>query len=303
MLKRILEKVEKHRFYKTIEQVKNTKPIDYIYNEEITIVSMVEHNAVSMYLIAIKSFISHFGYGSIEIINDGSLTDDDIQTLKYHIPKITITHINDVETYSCPNDVSWKRLFRIANLIKSSYVIQLDSDVIVTGPMVEISNMVNDNRGFAVGNIKWAEPVDTYFLHAIVKQWNNHHVQSVSELHLKDIDFFKSGTKYIRGCAGFSGYPRQSFEIEDILKFSTHIENIIGREKWSEWGSEQVTSLCLISKSKNSSILPWPKYQNYKFPKTNESFESTSLIHFIGTNRFSDNTYRKLCQNFIDPGK
>lgn len=298
-INKILEKIENFRFKRTIKNIKNTKPISYIYDDKVTIVSMVGHDTVFMYLLAIKSFMSHFGYGTIEVINDSSLTEQDQQLLKEHIPYIRFSNANEIDTYKCPSYISWKRLFRITELIQNSYVIQLDSDIVVTGPLTEISNKVENNSGFLIGSGKWSTPVSTSFLHSVVKQWNNNHVQSSAELHFKDINFFKPNIKYLRGCAGFSGYPKNAFTKQDVSDLSNEIEEKIGRKKWSGWGSEQTATLCLISKSFESSILPWPKYQNHRFPITKEPNESMILTHFIGSNRFRDSVYRNICRNFI----
>ncbi|MFV0448238.1 MAG: hypothetical protein ACK5MF_07220 [Vibrio sp.] len=299
MLNKILQKIEGYRFSATVKKINTTMPIEYVYDERVTILSMVGHNAVSMYLVAIKSFMNQFGYGSIEVINDGSLTASDINLLQHHVPRLAISQAQEVNTYNCPSYISWKRLFRIVELVKTSYVIQLDSDIVVTGPMLEINSKVQKNSGFVIGSNQWSEPVDTEYLHAIIKQWTSKHVQPSAELHFKDLNFFKPNIKYLRGCAGFCGYPRQSFNENDIIQLSLEIEEKIGKDKWKQWGSEQVTTLCLISKSFESSVLPWPKYQNYRFPETNEPQSSMALIHFIGTNRFTSSCYRTLCSSFI----
>ncbi|WP_413284605.1 hypothetical protein [Vibrio sp. MA40-2] len=299
MLRKLLEKIERFRFERIITQIVKTEPITYIYNDKVKIVSMVGHNSLFMYLLAIKTFMSNFGYGSIVAINDGSLTNDDLDILHEHIANLTIVNANDFDTHGCPSYISWKRLFCVASLVKDSYVIQLDSDIVVNGPLSEISDKVEQNSGFVIGSGKWSEPVSTYFLHSIVKQWNNDHVQPSAEQHYKDLAFFQPNLKYLRGCAGFAGYPKNSFTIEQITQLSHEIEQKIGRKKWQGWGSEQTATLCLISQSNNASILPWPKYHNYGFPITNEPVNSTTLSHFIGSNRFKGSTYRKLAKAFI----
>lgn len=61
--------------------------------------------------------------------------------------------------------------------------------------------------------------------------------------------FFKDGTKYLRGCAGFAGYPKNFATIEDIRSLSASIESHVG-DDWMKWGSEQTATLCLILKQK-----------------------------------------------------
>lgn len=263
---------------------------------------MLKHGDMNMYLIAIKSFMWHFGYGTIEVIDDGSLTADDIESLQYHVPNINIYKAENVDTLSCPGYISWKRLFRIATLAQESYVIQLDSDTISLEPLIDIHDKVQANEGFLIGNDQWKQPVDVEFLHHIVKRWNHIHPQPKAEEIFKDIDFFKDGTKYLRGCAGFAGYPKNFASFDEIVDLSNQIEEKLG-SLWRKWGSEQVATMCLISKTKNSSILPWPKYQNYRYPKTNESVKAVSFIHFIGAIRYSDLMYCRLIKLYLNKCK
>jgi len=52
-------------------------------------------------------------------------------------------------------------------------------------------------------------------------------------------------------------------------------------------------------------LLPWPKYQNYGFPRFTEKqkfhdfYGKVSVLHFIGSNRFVDSTYCQLTKKLI----
>ena len=165
ILNKILTRLQKKWFEYGVASVVNTKPIQYTKDSTVTIVTMLGHNAVLMYLVAIKSFIQQFGYGSIEVINDGSLTNTDIKLLNHHIPNINFSKATEVNTLTCPSYISWKRLLRIAELAKHSYVIQLDSDTISLAPLVDIHNKVQANEGFIIGSEKWKQGLDVDFLH------------------------------------------------------------------------------------------------------------------------------------------
>jgi len=295
---RFLQEINKIRFNYTAMGILNTPPIEYKYDNKVVIVSMVGHSTVNMYLIAIKSFILQFGYGSIEVINDGSLTKEDIDIVSYHVPDITFFDAVNVDTLTCPTYISWKRLLRIAELAKKSYVIQLDSDTVSSAPLVDIHNKVQENNGFLIGSDRWAAGVDVDFLYNIVRYWKNNHVQARAEEVFKDIEFFSDGTKYLRACAGFCGYPKNFASTSEIENLSSQIEEKIGK-KWHEWGSEQTATMCLISKTPNASVLPWPKYQNYMEPLANDSISSASFVHFIGSNRYKKRIYRKLLQKTL----
>ena len=294
----LLKNLNKFLFDQTVKKVLSTRAIKYRQDKSVTIVSMVSHNTVAMYLVAIKSFMENFGYGTIEAINDGSLTEQDLVILREHIPSINITDANNVDTHGCPSYISWKRLFRIQKLAESSYVIQLDSDTVSLGPLVDVHDRASQNQGFLIGSDRWGKAVEVGLLRDIVSQWNNIHVQPLAEINFHKMHFFADGTKYLRACAGFAGYPKNFATIEGIQALSNEIESYIGKT-WHGWGSEQTATMCLISKTLDASILPWPNYQNFKFPESNEYISSMSFIHFIGSNRFDHNVYRKLSQQKI----
>jgi len=290
ILYKSLSKLNKIYFYHTVKNILKTPPINYQHDKSVVIITMLSHDAINMYLVAIKSFLKNFGYGSIEVIDDGTLTKYDIAVLEYHVPEITFSNANHVDTLSCPTYISWKRLFRIAEITKKSYVIQLDSDTVSLAALINIQDKVQANEGFLIGSSRWEQGVDVGFLNKIVNYWNHSHVQPSAEMIFKDIEFFKDGTKYLRACAGFSGYPKNFASTDEIEKLSAQIEDKIGK-KWHEWGSEQTATMCLISKTPNASVLPWPKYQNFMEPLAKDSINSASFIHFIGSNRFKNSTY------------
>jgi len=282
-------------FKRNINRVLKTKPLEYRLDDSVTVVSMVGSGTVSMYLVAIKSFMENFGYGTIEVINDGTLTEEDVCILKQQIPNLNISIASDVETHGCPTYISWKRLFRIQKLAETSYVIQLDSDTVSLGPLVEVHDRVIKNEGYLIGSKRWGKAVNVELLRDIVSQWNNTHVQPLAEVNFHKMRFFADGTKYIRACAGFAGYPKGFASVEQIKELSEEIESYIGKT-WHGWGSEQTATMCLISKTKNAHVLPWPYYQNFKFPQSNECIKSMNFIHFIGSNRFDENIYSQLAQ-------
>jgi len=224
-----------------------------------------------------------------------------------HAPLLDTRFCNILKIHVCQNILEFKTTSELCGCasnvypslcaLKTNYVIQLDSDTVTVGNLVDVHTNAQTNTGFVIGSKKWSKPVDVLFLNGIVTQWGSAHVQARAESCFNEIDFFKDGTKYLRGCAGFAGYPKDFATVDQIRKLSSSIAQHVGSD-WMKWGSEQTATLCLISKTPNASILPWPEYQNYKFPKTNEPCESMNLIHFIGTNRFDDTQYLQLLKRF-----
>lgn len=297
-MKKILYSLQKAKFDRIIKRIRYTAPINSSLDEEITIVSMVSTSTVDMYLTAIKSFLKYFGRGTVEAIDDGSLSEDDVKVLKHHIPNIQFSNANDIETFDSPSYVSWKRLYRVQQLAQKSYVIQLDSDTLTIGPLVDIDHAVRNNEGFLIGSSRWPQAVNVNTLRDIVSQWKSEHVQARAEANFHKLDFFKGNNRYLRGCAGFAGYPKNFATVEEIRNLSNEIYQYVGSD-WKKWGSEQTTTMCLISKCKNSKILPWPIYQNFDFPRSYENIASMNFVHFIGSNRYRRGVYAKLANNFI----
>jgi hypothetical protein len=265
----------------------------------------VHHDALDMYLVAIKSFLYNFTIGSVYVLNDGSLTDSDIELLKHHVPGITVHHINEVECAGFPVGNTWERLLYYVDLSQDAYVIQLDSDIISLKPMMDLHQAIREERGFIIGNgPAWEKAIDVNYLSSLIHNWTSNsssgHVQIASEAVFHLMTAFKQSTDYFCGCSAFTGLPRAQINRQMLLDFSLQVIAEIGIKKWNEWGSEQVACSVMISKTKNPGILPWLCYQNHGFPSLYKSnIDTASLIHFIGTYRNYDSSYRRLASQFI----
>ncbi|MYM62041.1 hypothetical protein [Pseudomaricurvus sp. HS19] len=295
----LVQRWNKLLFDRNSRRIRNTRPLPYQADDNIVVASMVGSASLDMYLIAIKSFMKNFGDARVEAINDGSLSAADLETLSHHIPGIAIANAVEVDTHSCPSYSSWKRLFRIVELSQSAYVVQLDSDIIATAPLAEIYNCARANRAFMIADGRWRETVHIDFMAAYAREWPQRHPQAMTERLMQQLSWFAAGDTYLRGCAGFAGYPKGSLTVDKVIQLSSEIEALIGSEVWRDWGSEQTATNCLLSKTPDPCILPWPRYQNYLFPPDNGNVEATALIHFIGSTRFEDSTYRILTKRVI----
>jgi hypothetical protein len=258
-----------------------------------------------MYLLAIKSFLYNFTVGSVYVLNDGSLTDADIELLKHHVPGIIVHHIKEVDTTGFPVGNVWERLLYYVDLSQDAYVIQLDSDTISMKSMLDLHQFIRDERGFIIGNgPAWEKPIDVHYMANLINNWMSgfkfEHVQVAAEKVLHELPFFEHSKGYLRGCAGFTGLPKGQISREILKDFSQQVISKIGEKKWGEWGSEQVACSVMISRTKGPIILPWLLYQNYGFPSLyKENLVTAALLHFIGTNRFRDQTYKNLCLDFV----
>jgi len=308
MILNILTKIKKRlaqkKYNSIARKIRNTPVTHYKYNEEIVIVSQVYHAAVDMTLVALKSFLTYFGEGSVEILDDGSLTDDDYALFRKHIPHVRFHHINDVDTGKCPKGSCWERLTRIIELTENAYVIQVDTDTLTIGQIHEVYESAKNNRAFTIGSPNYSKAISTQYLANYLSNIKTDHVQTIAEQSLFKTNSIKV-SKSIRGCAAFTGFPKGSLNKEVLESFSLEMEGMIGRERWHEWGSEQFASNVMVSICEKPQVLPWPKYQNFGFPKSNrtpneDDFNLTSVFHFIGSNRFDFGIYTYFTNKFIE---
>jgi hypothetical protein len=193
---------------------------------------------------------------------------------------------------------TWERLLFISDIVSSSYVIQLDSDTLTLKPPTDVQYHVIDNMSFTLG--EWPrqeiEPVLESVEHVAYRvKEGGEHVQFVAEANLTKLVSDKP-LRYIRGCSGFAGFAKDSFSRKAVERFSNDMAAIIGRRKWSEWGSEQVTSNFIVSNSPKAAVLPFPEYC---FHRPDIDVDSATFVHFIGTNRFYGGRYTRLARRVL----
>ena len=279
--------LQKKLFNWKCNTILDTDPLN-IVKDNIIIISMLRHSDVIMYLVAIKSFYQRFSKGEIVILNDGSLTNRDLNLLKEHVLPKDIVHINDIKNSVCPKGGCWERILLISEYIKDYFVIQLDADTLTLGDIPEVHQCVSGKTSFALGT-QLGQFIETMReLNVRIKQWPENHVQVKAEK-----NFYKLGgyekMKYVRGSAAFAGFAAGSFSLSKLENFSQQMNEIIG-EDWTKWGTEQVTSNFLIANSSPSKMMPFPKYAGY-YPPRNISYQNSRFMHFAGHNRYKNGIY------------
>jgi hypothetical protein len=274
-----------------------TPPI-HSSDHTLTLVSMLCHGEVAMYLLAVKSFCGQLGRNpKVVILDDGSLSKSDHATLHTHLPDVRIVPISEVAPDRCPKGSCWERLLLIADLVKDTYVVQLDSDTLTMKSIAEVAQCIDANRSFTLlGDGSY--PQIESMLSACERSRTNMGtmVQAVCERAFDQLPESAS-LKYIRGNAGFTGFAKGSIVRKDIVWYSDLMRKI-AREQWDEWGSEQITSNLLIANSQDAHVLEFPKYLSY-WAHSDISYGDASFIHFIGPHRFSDGLYVKSGREII----
>jgi hypothetical protein len=259
---------------------------------------MLCHGEVVMYLLAAKSFCRQIGRNpNVAILDDGSLTKSDYSTLRLHIPQVRIIHISEVAPDHCPKGSCWERLLLISNIVKDSYVVQLDSDTLTANSIAEVAGCIDANRSFTLLGDR-SHPEIEPMMSACTRSKNNlsSMVQAVCERSFDQLPE-SSSLKYVRGNAGFTGFAKGSIDREKIVWFSNLMRRI-ANEKWDEWGSEQVTSNLLIANSQDARVLEFPKYLSY-WAHPDVPYVAASFVHFIGPHRFSNGFYVKTARKAI----
>ena len=291
------DKLNRYRFFEACKQIFITAPVIATTNEPVAVLTQLQHKDVILFLIAIKTFARQVPLSKVFIINDGSLDNDDFIILRKHIPIADFYDAKQFAEPSCPTGGCWERLLAIASFIDQFFIIQLDSDTLTLSALNEVKDHIKTNTGFVIGTWDNQEiefmNVSSERVQKNVNPTVDAHVQMVAEAHFSKLDGSEN-LRYVRGCAGFSGFSKESFNKQFIIDFSTKMEKEIG-SKWHEWGSEQVMSNVVVANLDQTTVLPHPKYtdcNNMKLP-------DTSFIHFIGECRFRRSLYAKLAQNEI----
>jgi hypothetical protein len=294
MLYRLRRKIARDRFERQCRTVRATPPLRPAA-APLTILSMVSHVDVVMYLIAIKSLYHRLGRGKILIVDDGSLTDADRQQLREHLGDPTIVALDTLDTGRCPRGGTWERLCLILTLCAGGdYVIQLDSDTLAQAPLDEVAACVEANRAFTLGTRMGSAFCTLREATERVAGLDGDHVQMVAErafATLPDAD----RRRYVRGSSGFAGFARGGFWRGDLEEFSVQMSERLG-DKWTQWGSEQVASNYVVANSPAAQVLPYPKYACFDLRMDPRA---SAFLHFIGTHRFDRGVYATLANQVM----
>jgi hypothetical protein len=293
MLSRWRGSFGKWRYDRSCRRVVNLPALSQ-HEAPLSIVSMVSHRDLIMYLVAIRSFYTRIGEGSIIIIDDGSLTREDVELLHRCLGRPQIVAVDEVGTCPCPRGGTWERLLYILDLSAQHYVIQLDSDTLTLDAVDEVIDAYRSNRAFTLSTRMGSTIVSLHQASSNARQFKGQHVQVIAEQSFQKIDN-SPGLRYVRGCSAFAGFAKGAFTRAQAECFSLVMMNEIG-SKWKEWGSEQVTSNIAIASSPNPLLLPYPRYATYH---PGLATESSIFLHFIGTHRFRSNVYRSQSSHVV----
>jgi hypothetical protein len=256
-----------------------------------TLLSQLQHKDVQMYLAAIKSFARRLPPSEVHIVDDGSLTNDDRALLGRHVAGMVVHDLKACREPGLPIGGCWERLIAIAHLSETRYVIQLDADTLTLGGIPEVADAVRSAKSFSIGT--WdgqtLEPA-TDRARAAQRHLGSGkpHVQMLSESKFDRLQY-PQVLRYVRGCAGFSGFAPGGGKLRLMKTLSAQLSSLIG-DRWQEWGSEQVMSNLVVANQPKAIVLPHPEYADCEKMLTGR----TCFVHFIGTCRFRGGVYARL---------
>lgn len=286
MFFRLKNTLNKAWFNLNARAILDTPSIQCDPRSHLLVLTQTYHPDLYMYLLAAKSFARFVRPASFIIVDDG-LTEHDKTLIRHHLDTVSFISTNSIDTSPCPRGGTWERLITIARLASRNYVIQLDADTLTLSRPDEVIECIESNRPFTLGTSTGKEIISAIQACEYASQWQVSHVQNHAERSLKRLADAEA-KKYVRGCSGFAGFPRGPDIEENIHAFSLQMENLLGPEKWREWGSEQVTSNFTIANLPRSTVLPPTRYP---FWKPGIDIDQAALVHFFGTFRFSSGMY------------
>jgi hypothetical protein len=295
MIDRILRKGREALHLRSARAVLDTPPI-VPTGDRVLIFSMIGTRVLLPYLVAVKSLHARLGIGRVAILDDGSLTASDKAVLAHHLGDPEIRSIHDVDTGRCPRGGTWERLLTLLDLRGGDYVIQLDSDTVTVGDVPEVLAAIRDNLSFTLLGGPESDGVGALPLPAFVAQRypqgapaGRHHIQVAIESRFGDYPDAASH-RYVRGCSGFTGFARGGPSGRAGAEaFSQAGAALVGQERWTEWGTEQVASSFLLANEPGMRPLPYRRYLNYWNEAPNPD---ARFLHFVGTHRYSTAEYR-----------
>lgn len=288
------QKLNKAWFNWKVRQIFQTPKIQCDPDSKVLILSQLYHADLSMYMVAAKSFAQFVKPKRFIIIDDG-LEEQDRALLKEHFERIDFIPSGKVDVGQCPRGGCWERLLSIAHFNNKDYVIQLDSDTVTLRSPTEVLSCILEQRSFTLGTTGGNTTRSLEETSRIASGWKGVHVQVLAEQALRHLPP-ELGRSYVHGCAGFAGFAPGVLTSQAIERFSLAMENLIGRQKWNEWGSEQVASNFMVANTSSNTIL---QSRDYPFWQRGINIGQAKLIHFFGTHRYETGQYVKSSMDVI----
>jgi hypothetical protein len=291
----IRNKISKSWFDWRVRKVFNTKTAKCNPHSNLIILSQLYHPDLAMFMVAAKSFAQYVTPKKYVIVDDG-LTEADRAILRQHFEVIDFIRTEQVDTGLCPKRGCWERLISIANLNAEHYIIQLDADTLTLAEPTEVLTHLKNSHAFTLGTPGGQTVTSLAEASHTASGYGFDHVQVLAEQALVKLPP-ELGTLYVHGCAGFAGFAPGCITRGAIEAFSTAMTDLLGNKKWSEWGSEQVTSNFIVANTPHAGILA---VMTYPFWQPDIDISKAKFFHFFGTHRFEGGEYIRSSNKVIN---
>ena len=288
MISRIRKKIDRAWFNYRCSGIFNTPPVKCDPDSPVLIVSQLHHPDMTMYMLAMKSFARFVRPQGFVIVDDGLLPEDR-RILSEHFDSLRFVPSGDVQLGACPSGGCWERLLTLSQENNDHYVIQLDADTLTLSEPTEVLQCLAQNRSFTLGTGTGRQIVGFSEASHFALNKTSNHVQNHAERAFENYPGHEH-LRYVRGCAGFTGFARGQLLPEKIQEFSIQMEKLVGKEKWREWGSEQVTSNYMAANAPDALVLP---VERYPFWSLSVDITKTIFVHFFGLFRFMGGMYTR----------
>ncbi|TAN84695.1 MAG: hypothetical protein EPN14_01820 [Gallionella sp.] len=288
MIAGIRKKIDRAWFDFRCSGIFDTPPVKCDPDSGILIVSQLHHPDMTMYMLAMKSFARFVRPQGFVIVDDGLLPEDR-RILSGHFDPIRFVPSEGVTLGACPAGGCWERLLTLSLENRDHYVIQLDADTLTLSEPAEVLQCLAQNRSFTLGTSTGRQAVGFGEASRFAHESTNNHVQNHAERALASYPGHEH-LKYVRGCAGFTGFARGQLLPEKIQEFSAQMGKLVGKEKWREWGSEQVASNYMAANAPDSLVLP---VERYPFWRPDVDIAKAVFVHFFGVFRFMGGMYTR----------
>lgn len=285
MFSKYRDKINRWRFFQASRAVLDTPPIQRT-EDPVRILSSVSHMDLYMYLVALKTYFRYAPFGKVTILDDGSLTPDDLAILDEHANPVDVIPLDDVAYRGGEKGVRWGILLTMAELAEDNFVVQLDSDTVTVGEMPHVTDAISQNRSFTLGTTMGTEIRPASETVTEMRKHDSQHVQVVAEQNLDKLRGYPD-LKYVRGNSGLVGLGKGALTRQGAEDFLEDMTRAIGA-KWRERGSFQMASNFVVSNAPDAFVLPLAEYRYYH---PDADLDSARFIHYMGTYRFVDRSY------------
>lgn len=279
-------RLDKFFFNAVCSGIKKTPAVRCDPASDVLVLSQLHHPDVIMYMLAAKSFARYIRPKEFVIVDDG-LSESDRHLLSSHFENMRFIPSAGVSRGVCPAGGCWERLLAIVAENEHNHIIQLDADTLTIGRPDEVLKCIDEGHSFVMGTHTGRYLVSLTDAARHAAKATSKHVQNLAEQAFARYPCHEE-LKYVRGCAGFSGFAKGSLSLSNVEAFSNRMEQLLGKDKWHEWGSEQVTSNFLVANTPGAVVLP---VERYPFWAPAHNLDKAAIVHFFGTFRFSGGMY------------